>query len=130
MSYRVSMDFVKNLEEHHESACMSGWGFLGAANIARKNWKAVRMSGNSVVKAVASRDLDRAEAFIQECSLEVPPVTAASDGTWSLQRPQAFGDYQQLIEQQDIDVIYVALPTAVRKPWVIAAAEAGKTCCV
>ncbi|MEM9365733.1 MAG: Gfo/Idh/MocA family oxidoreductase [Planctomycetota bacterium] len=101
------------------------WGFLGAANIARKNWKAVRMSGNSVVKAVASRDLDRAEAFIQECSMEVPPVIA-TDGVPSLQRPQAFGDYQEMIERDDIDVIYVALPTAVRKQWVIAAAKAGK----
>src|SRR5262245_6324637 len=34
------------------------WGILGAANIARKNWKAIWNSGNGVVRAVASRDLD------------------------------------------------------------------------
>jgi len=36
------------------------WGILGAANIARKNWKAIRMSGNSVVTAVGSRDVAKA----------------------------------------------------------------------
>jgi predicted dehydrogenase len=31
------------------------WGILGAANIARKNWKALFHSGNNVVTAVAAR---------------------------------------------------------------------------
>ena len=32
------------------------WGIIGTANIARKNWKAIRNSGNSTLVAVASRD--------------------------------------------------------------------------
>ena len=70
------------------------WGILGAANIARKNWKAIRMSGNGVVAAVASRDVGRAEAFIHDCSLECPPVITKSDGSAELTRPEAIGDYQ------------------------------------
>ncbi|MCM2374072.1 Gfo/Idh/MocA family protein [Aporhodopirellula aestuarii] len=102
------------------------WGFIGAAQIARKNWKAVRMSGNGVVAAVASRDAARAEAFIHDCSMEVPPVVIGKDGEATLARPVAFGDYQALLDRDDVDAVYVALPTAVRKQWVIAAAKAGK----
>ncbi|MBB3209010.1 putative dehydrogenase [Rhodopirellula rubra] len=102
------------------------WGFIGAAQIARKNWKAVRMSGNGVVAAVASRDVSRAEAFIHDCSMEAPPVVVNANGEATLARPVAVGDYQDLIDRDDIDAVYIALPTAVRKQWVIAAAKAGK----
>lgn len=102
------------------------WGFIGAAEIARKNWKAVRMSGNGVVAAVASRDVARAEAFIHDCSIEAPPLVVGSDGEATLTRPEAIGDYQALLDRDDIDAVYIALPTAIRKQWVIAAAQAGK----
>lgn len=102
------------------------WGFIGAAQIARKNWKAVRMSGNGVVAAVASRDVTRAEAFIHDCSIEAPPVVVDGDGEATLTRPEAIGDYQELLDRDDIDAVYIALPTTIRKQWVIAAAKAGK----
>ncbi|WP_404309140.1 Gfo/Idh/MocA family protein [Neorhodopirellula lusitana] len=102
------------------------WGFLGAAQIARKNWKAVRMSGNSVVAAVASRDIERAESFIHDCSMECPPVIFNSDEEATLTRPVALGSYEELLQRDDVDAVYIALPTALRKKWVIAAAEAGK----
>ena len=43
------------------------FGFLSTANIGRKNWKSIFHSGNSVVTAVASRDVERSRKFIQEC---------------------------------------------------------------
>lgn len=92
------------------------WGFLGPAAIARKAWKAIRCSGNGHVVAVASRSEARAQTFIDECTAEVPfdqPV-------------DAIGSYQTLLEREDIDAVYVPLPTGLRKPWVIAAAKAGK----
>ncbi|EMI52738.1 Gfo/Idh/MocA family protein [Rhodopirellula sallentina] len=102
------------------------WGIIGAAQIARKNWKAIRMSGNGVVSAVASRDLSRAEAFIHDCCMEVPPVTFDASGQATLARPVAVDDYQQLIDRDDVDAVYIALPTSLRKRWVVAAANAGK----
>jgi predicted dehydrogenase len=92
------------------------WGILGAADIARKNWKAIRNSGNGIVTAVASRDLARAQQFIDECQASAPmggPV-------------QAFAKYDQLIATRDVDAVYIPLPTGVRKEWVLRAAEAGK----
>lgn len=92
------------------------WGILGAANIARKNWQAMRWAGNAQLVAVASREMRRAERFIAECQGSVP---------WP-EAPRALGSYEALIASPDIDALYVPLPTAARKPWAIRVAEAGK----
>ncbi|MFO1063982.1 MAG: Gfo/Idh/MocA family oxidoreductase [Pirellulales bacterium] len=99
---------------HSGSVCR--WGILGTAGIARKNWRAAGQTGNAVVTAVSSRTLESAQRFIDECSLDVRfdrPVTALAP-------------YEALLERDDVDAIYVPLPTAMRKDWVIRAAEAGK----
>ena len=44
------------------------WGILSAAHIAKKNWLAIKNSGNSVVAAVASRSKEKAQKFIDECN--------------------------------------------------------------
>jgi predicted dehydrogenase len=97
-----------------ESVCR--WGFFGTSAIARKVWKAVRVSGNGRVAAVASRSIERAQAYIDQCSGEVPQS----------QPPAAVGSYEALLQRDDIDAVYIPLPTGMRKPWVIAAAAAGK----
>lgn len=92
------------------------WGILGSAFIARKNWQAIRDAGNAKLIAIASRDLAKAEKFIDECQAQVPhPI-----------KPEALGSYEALIERADIDAIYIPLPTGLRKEWVIRAANAGK----
>src|SRR4051812_11679873 len=92
------------------------WGILGAATIARKNWKAIRNAGNSVVAAVASRDAGRARQFIDECQAACPMSDV----------PQACASYDELLRRPDVKAVYIPLPTGVRKEWVIRAAEAGK----
>lgn len=92
------------------------WGILGTANIARKNWKAIQLSGNSRVAAVASRDLDRSRLFIADCQAQAPMDS----------QPEAFGSYEKLLESDKIDAVYIPLPTGIRKEWVIRAAAAGK----
>ncbi len=92
------------------------WGILGTAGIARKNWVAMRLAGNARVAAVASRSEDSANRFIDECSADVPQVS----------RPVALGSYEALLARDDIDAVYIPLPTALRHQWVIRAAEAGK----
>ena len=94
-----------------ESVCR--WGLLSTAAIARKNWKAIRLSGNGRVSAVASRSAGRAQAFIDECAGEVPPTQAVA----------AVGSYDELIAREDVDAVYIPLPTGMRKEWVIACAN-------
>ncbi len=92
------------------------WGFLSTAEIGKKNWLAIKNSGNGVVVAVASRSGEKAQTFIDECSSTVPFSNP----------PRAVEGYDQLLSQSDIDAVYIPLPTALRKEWVIKAAQAGK----
>lgn len=92
------------------------WGVLGTADIARKNWLGIKNSGNGTVVAVASRDRERARHFIQTCQTHAAMP----------QIPEAFGSYEELLACGSVDAVYIPLPTALRKEWVVRAAAAGK----
>src|SRR5437763_13836055 len=79
------------------------WGILGAANIARKNWKGIRLAGNATLTAVASRDPAKAAAFIDDCQADAPFPTAPAACT-----------YEELLRRPDVDAVYIPLPTGVR----------------
>lgn len=61
------------------------------------------------VEGVASRSLEKAQAF------------AGAHGI-----PRSYGSYQALLDDEEIDAVYVALPTALHGEWVRRALEAGK----
>jgi predicted dehydrogenase len=92
------------------------FGILSAAGIARKNWPAILNSGNCVVTAMASRDRERSRQFIAECQRETPFENP----------PTPLGSYEELLASQNVDAIYLPLPTGLRKEWVLRAAAAGK----
>lgn len=92
------------------------WGILGTATIAQKNWRAIANASNATLTAVASRTTERADQFIDLCQQAVPFA----------ERPEAVGSYQDLIDRDDVDAIYIPIPTGLRKEWVLKAAEAGK----
>ncbi|MGE4551146.1 MAG: Gfo/Idh/MocA family oxidoreductase, partial [Opitutales bacterium] len=97
-----------------ESICR--WGILGTAGIAQKNWQSIYNAGNARLVAVASRDTARAQAYVDECQAQVafdPP-------------PRAVGSYEELLSSEDVDAVYVPLPTGPRKEWALKVAEAGK----
>jgi predicted dehydrogenase len=86
------------------------WGVLGVANIAVKKVIPAMQNGQlTEISAIASRDLDRARQ--------------AAD---RLHIPKAFGSYEELLADPDIDAIYNPLPNHLHVPWSIKAAEAGK----
>jgi predicted dehydrogenase len=91
-------------------------GFLSTAGIGKKNWKAIFNSGNSVVAAVASRDVEKSREFIDECQREFAFA----------ETPRAFGSYEELISSPEVDAIYFPLPTGMRRNFVIRAAENRK----
>ena len=97
-----------------ESTC--NWGILSTANIARKNWHSIANSGNGRVVAVGSRNSAKAQAFIDACQASVPVAHAVD----------AVEGYDALLARDDIDAVYIPLPTALRMEWVIKAANAGK----
>jgi len=85
------------------------WGILGTGNIARQFAAGVRTARRSVITAVGSRTLDTANHFAQ-----------------TNQIPGAVGSYQELIDREDVDAIYLSLPNSMHHEWTIAALRAGK----
>ena len=92
------------------------WGILSTAVISRKNWQAIQQSGNGQVVAVASRSLKRSQEYIDQLQQQAPFGTA----------PRAYGSYDELLHDDQVDAVYIPLPTGLRKEWVIKAAQAGK----
>ncbi|MEP6618195.1 MAG: Gfo/Idh/MocA family oxidoreductase [bacterium] len=86
------------------------WGVLGAANIAvNKVIPAMQRSPHTPVVAIASRDQQRAKAAAHALGI-----------------PRAYGSYEELIADPDVDAIYNPLPNHLHVPWTIKAAESGK----
>jgi predicted dehydrogenase len=86
------------------------WGILGAANIAvNKVIPAMRASSRARVVAIASRGVGKARQV-----------------AGALNIPRAFGSYEELIADPDVDAIYNPLPNHLHVPWTIRAADAGK----
>lgn len=85
------------------------WGVLAPGRIAANFVAAVQQHTNQRVVAAGSRSLDRAEAFRAHHGLE-----------------KAYGDYEQLVADPDIDVIYVAAPASEHRTLGLLALHAGK----
>lgn len=89
---------------------------MGTAGIARKNWQAIKNSGNGKLVAVGSRTKERAAQYIAENQAQVPHDPA----------PRPLGSFEEMLASDDIDAVYLPLPTGVRKDYVLEAAAAGK----
>lgn len=86
------------------------WGILGDSNIGRgRALPPLLTSPVTKMVALASRDLDRAER------------AAAPLGI-----PNAYGSYEELLDDPEVEVVYIPLPNSMHVEWTIRAAEAGK----
>ncbi len=86
------------------------WGVLSTADIGlKKVLPGMQKSSYCSIDAIASRDLGKARK--------------AAD---SLGIPKAYGSYEELLADPNIDAIYNPLPNQLHVPWTIKAAEAGK----
>src|SRR5512133_2688923 len=85
------------------------WGIIGTGRINRALITPLRLSQRNQLAGVASRDPQRAEAYAQE---------------WAI--PRAYGSYDALLADPEIDVIYNSLPNSLHAEWTIKAVEAGK----
>jgi predicted dehydrogenase len=85
------------------------WGILGPGRIAPRLVRAVAGCARGELVGVASRDASRAAAFARAHAI-----------------PGAFGSYEALLADPDIDVVYVSLPNHLHAEWTIRALEAGK----
>ena len=92
------------------SASKIRWGILSTANIGRKQLiPAIQASHNGEVVAVGSRSLVTAQAYAKELGI-----------------PHAYGSYEALLADPEIDAIYNPLPNDGHAPWSIKALRAHK----
>jgi predicted dehydrogenase len=86
------------------------WGILSTANIGlKKVIPAMQLGEYSTVAAIASRHL-----------------ASAQQAAAKLNIPKAYGSYEELLADPEIDAIYNPLPNQLHVPWTIKAAQAGK----
>jgi xylose dehydrogenase (NAD/NADP) len=86
------------------------WGILGCARITRRGLiPGIRASKRGELRALASRDGATARAWADE-----------------FQVPRAYNSYQHVLDDPEIDAVYIPLPNELHWPWVRAAADAGK----
>lgn len=86
------------------------WGVISTANIGR--WAinpAIQASINGDLVGVASRDTQTAADFAEQ---------------WSI--PRSYGSYQALLDDSEIDAVYIPLPNSLHREWTIKSADAGK----
>jgi len=88
---------------------MTTWGIISTADINRKLIPGAHESPRVELLAVASRDQRRAEDYARE---------------WGIER--AYGSYDALLEDGDIEAVYISLPNTMHCEWSIRAIEAGK----
>jgi predicted dehydrogenase len=86
------------------------WGVLGTAGIAvRKVIPAMIGSELSHVVGIASRNVDRAGEVAAQFSI-----------------PRSFGSYEELLDDPEIEAVYIPLPNHMHAEWTLRAAAAGK----
>lgn len=89
---------------------MFRWGVLSTAKIAREHlMPAIIEADNSVLSAVASRDIGKARALGERFGAR-----------------HAFGSYEELLASPEVDAVYIPLPTSQHVEWTARAIVAGK----
>ncbi|XP_059279888.1 uncharacterized oxidoreductase At4g09670-like [Lycium ferocissimum] len=88
------------------------FGILGCANIARKVSRAITVAPNATISAIGSRTIEKATAFAKENNY--PSTT------------KIYGSYEAVLDDQEVDAVYVPLPTSLHLKWAVLAAQKKK----
>ncbi|MBX2999712.1 MAG: aldo/keto reductase [Caldilineaceae bacterium] len=85
------------------------WGILGSGKIARTFARELPHSETGKLLAVGSRSQESAEKFAADFGI-----------------PRAYGSYEALLADPEVEAIYISLPNHLHAQWTIRCAEAGK----
>ena len=86
------------------------WGVLGTANIARGcTIPGMKQSETCELYAIAGRSKEKADTFLKEFGFQ-----------------KSYGSYAELIDDPDVQAVYIPLPNHLHLEWVTKALKAGK----
>lgn len=88
------------------------FGIIGCADIARKLSRAINLTPNACLAAVGSRSSEKAAQFATANNF---PATA-----------KVYGSYDGVLDDPEIDAVYMPLPTSLHVRWAVLAAEKKK----
>uniref|UniRef100_A0A5B6YLA7 Uncharacterized protein n=3 Tax=Davidia involucrata TaxID=16924 RepID=A0A5B6YLA7_DAVIN len=88
------------------------FGILGCANIARMVSRAITLAPNSTIYAIGSRSIEKASRYASENGF--PPSA------------KVYGSYEAVLDDPEVDAVYVPLPTSLHLRWAVLAAEKKK----
>ncbi|GJX20466.1 uncharacterized oxidoreductase-like protein [Tanacetum coccineum] len=88
------------------------FGILGCAEITRKLARAITLSPNATLYALGSRSLQKATLFAANNNF--PPSV------------KCYGSYEEVLNDPNVDAVYIPLPTSLHVEWAVAAAEKKK----
>ena len=80
------------------------WGIIGLGAVASQFAKSFKFTNNAKLLGIASKNFDKLNKFKEEFSIE---------------NNYCFKDYESLLENNEIDIVYIALPTSLHKEWII-----------
>ncbi|PHT50588.1 hypothetical protein CQW23_10335 [Capsicum baccatum] len=88
------------------------FGILCCAEIARKVSRAIALTPNATISAIGSRTIEKATAFAKENGY--PSTT------------KVYGSYEAVLDDPEVDVAYIPLPTSLHVKWAVLAAQKKK----
>ena len=88
------------------------FAIIGCAEIARKVARAITLTPNATLYAVASRSLQKARDFAAKNNLS--------------ESVKIYGSYDQVLEDPCVDALYIPLPTSLHLQWAVLAANKKK----
>lgn len=88
---------------------MIRWGIIGAGNIAGRFAASLKNEPDSVLGAVSCRTMKKAQDFADRCGAK-----------------KAYDSYDALLDDPEIDAVYVSLPHQLHMQWSLAAMNKGK----
>jgi xylose dehydrogenase (NAD/NADP) len=87
------------------------WGVMSTANIGKiAVIPAIQQSALGTVEVLASRDVEKARSVAKSLGIE-----------------RVVGSYEALLEDSNVDAVYIPLPNTLHAEWTIRAAAAGKS---
>jgi predicted dehydrogenase len=87
------------------------WGIIGLGKIALKFAESFKDIKNAQLVSIASKDINRLKAFKEKFKID---------------NDLSFKNYEELLECQKIDIVYIALPNSYHYDWIIKCIEKKK----
>ncbi|GAA0141257.1 hypothetical protein LIER_42655 [Lithospermum erythrorhizon] len=88
------------------------FGILGCAQIARKVSRAITLAPNASLYALGSRSLEKAQQYAKENNFPSSTIL--------------YGSYEEVLDDPNVDAVYVPLPTSLHIKWAVLAANKKK----